>query len=266
VPGVTGGSRNKSYPNWFELSEFGFSVTAGSSGPAWTLGFTTVLGQGVDQLYNLASDEQATDGVQLAYATMDPTGTKLLSIFTLTLRQAMFASSSTSAASSAQTPGVTFTLTFGGVDMTFNTYDNTGAQTSQTTGTWDVLTNKGGGGGPGPELQFSVGSGGHSHILDVTSFLPPSQSAGAYGSGAATLPLAAPAPEVLSDIFLAASGKVVPNGVGQLWKVVSGNAEDYATYSFTNATLQSVSISGATATIGFSSPSVSFTLANPQGP
>jgi type VI protein secretion system component Hcp len=243
-------------------------VTAGSGGPAWTLGFTTLLGQGVDQLYNLASNEQATDGVQLAYATTDPKGATLLTVLTLTLRHAVFASSSTSAASSTQaTPGVTFTLTFGGVDMTYDTYDETtGAQTSQTTGTWDLQANQGGGGGPGPELQFSVGSGGHSHILDVTSFVPPSQSAGSYGAGAATLPLVAPAPEVLSDIVLTASGKVVPSGVGELWKVVTGSAQDYATYSFTNATVQSVSISGATATIGFTSPSVSFTLANPQGP
>jgi type VI protein secretion system component Hcp len=261
VPGVTGGSRDARHPGWFELSQFGFSVTAGSSGATWTLGFTTLLSQGVDQLYTLASNEQATDGVQLAYAKLDPSGTTAPTIFTLALHHAVFASSSTSAASSTQAPGVTFTLTFGAVDMTFDAYDDKGLKT-ETTGTWDLQTNQGGGGGPGPQLQFSVGSGGHSHILDVTSFLPPSQSAGGYGSGAATLPLAVPAPEVLSDIILTASGKVVANGVGELWKLVAGSTQDYATYSFTNATVQSVSISGTTATVAFGSPSVSFTLAN----
>jgi len=91
-------------------------------------------------------------------------------------------------------------------------------------------------------------------------------SAGAYGSATATLPLEGPAPEVLSDIFLAASGKLVPNAVVQLWKPVMGTAQDYANYSYTNANVQSVSISGATATIAFTSQSESFTLANPQGP
>jgi type VI protein secretion system component Hcp len=264
VPGVTGGSHAASYPGWFELSQFGLSVTAGRQAPTWTLGFTTPLWQGVDQLYALAQNELLSD-VQLAYATLDASSNSLRPVFALTLRNASFASSSTGAASSTQAPAVTFTMTFGAIDMTFNTYDSAGHSVSQTTGTWDLVTNQGSGAGPGPELQFSVGSGGHSGILDVTSFQPPSQSAGGYGSGAATLPLAAPAPEVLSDILLTANRQVVANGVAELWTPIMGTLTDYATYSFPNASVQSVSISGATATISFSSPSVSFTLSSQVG-
>ncbi|HEX8793573.1 MAG TPA: type VI secretion system tube protein Hcp [Polyangiaceae bacterium] len=260
VPGISGGSTVNGYEKWFALPQFGFSVSNTGSGATYTLGFTTPLGTGVDALYALAGNEKATDGVQLVYAERSNATGSYLPVFSLVFSQAVFSGSSTSAATATQEPGVTFSLAFGRVDMTYTGRDPaTGNTTSNAVATWDVNQNKAGG-EQLPVLQYSVNSGGHSTILDVSSFTPPPQSAGAFGAGAATFALDTKTPEAQSDIILAVRGQTVASGVGELWHDVAGVATEYASYSFTNATVQSVSISGATVTVGFGAPSVSFAL------